>query len=245
MGASSRRKRAAVATVQISIGMLGGLMLATAGAAAYPSLAKTAVTLVCDGQARFESLAPRDGLMRFAPARRVSCVDAADGSEREVTGTLVAVSTVIYGAIFSVLLLLLNMPWTRTRSRHDASAAVHALGVRQSGIDELMKRIQRRDINAVRTFVSRDGQPVDRDVAADVSRLLQSIAQSRPKGFASGSSEHDMQAIFGKIANGHYQTNRSSEALDEQLRQLKRLHDEHLITDAEYASKKSDLLSRL
>lgn len=241
IGARNWRKR----LVLIGLGMLAGLIVATVGVAVYPSLGKTALMLVCDAQTPLESPAPRNGLEQIAPIRPISCASPFDGSQREVSGMLVAVSTVIYGAALSVLFVLLGMPRVSVGARRDASTVTPTIAASQNDVDRLTGKIPHRATTSTRTFVTVNGQSVDSDVAADVSRLLQHIAQSDRKSFVSGSSEHDMQAIFSKIAHGQYQTTRSSQRLDEQLQQLKHLHAQRLITGAEYASKKADLLSRL
>lgn len=229
----------------IGIGMFIGLMLATAGGAIYPPLWKVGVPLACDGPTSFQSQAYSYKPGQSGVSRSVTCMNPVDGSSQEITGTLVALSTLIYGSALSVLLLLFGIPRALAKRHRNGTATVRAAPPGRTDIDELVQRLQQRPGTTTRSYVTVNGQPVDVEVASDVSQLLQSIAKSNPQVLTSDSNEHDIQAIFSKIASSQRRTASNPEILDEQLRQLKRLYDQRLITDAEYASKKADLLSQL
>jgi hypothetical protein len=217
------------------IGMFLGLMVATAGGAIYPPTWKVGVRWVCDGTANFESHAYSYKPGQSGVTRNVDCVNPADGSREDITGSLVVASTLIYGGALSLLLLLFGPPWRR-RDKPDGIRADTTSG--RPDIDARVEQLRRR-LHTGRSST------VDHDVATDVSRLLQSIAGSSLQSAAPAADEHDIRHIFSRIATDRHGVIGKPESIDEQLRHLKHLFDQHLITEAEYTDKKADLLAGL
>lgn len=224
------------------IGMFLGLMVATAGGAIYPPIWKVGVPWVCDGTASFESHAYSYKPGQSGVTRNVDCVNPADGSHEDITGSLVVVSILIYGGVLS-LLLLCGRPW---RHRDDAGGRRASDTSGRRDIDAKVDWFRRRlHTGRTSTAVTINDQPIDSDVATDVLRLLQRIAGSDLRDSTTAMDEHDIQAHVRTIADDRQGMVTSPESVDGQLRHLKRLFDQHLITEAEYASKKADLLSQL
>lgn len=225
------------------IGMFLGLMVATAGGAIHPPIWKVGLPWVCDGTVSFESHAYSYKPGQNGVTRNVECENPADGSREDVTGSLVVASALIYGGALSLLLLLLGRPWQR-RDEPPARPASVASG--RADIDAKVAQLRRRlHTGRSSTVVTINGQPVDGDVATGVSHLLQSIAMSSLQEPVPVTDKQGTQAIFSEIADGRQATVGNPDDIDDQLRHLKRLFDQRLITEAEYTSKKADLLARL
>lgn len=141
------------------------------------------------------------------------CVDAT-GARQPVTGRFMAVSTLVYGGVSSLLLL-----WLFTRRRRSAARADNPATTLAST-----------------TFVTVNGQRVDADVAEKVQQLARRLVGS-PTGNDASDMVRDMFQTTGVA--------QADDDLDARLRQLKHLYEQRLITDADYAMAKAELLSRL
>jgi len=222
------------AAVLLGIGMFLGLMIATAGGAIHPPLWKAGLPLACDGAADFTSQAYSYKPGQHGVARHVNCTHP-DGSSEEITGTVVLTSTLVYGGALTLLLWLWRLPRTWARVRH-AGTAAPAAPKRAADIAARVEGLRQRlhaGSSSAHTVVTVNGQPVDADVSADVSKLLGDLAAAAPGAFA--------PAMRGFVHPA------SGQPLDLEaaLRDLQRLFDQRLITDQEYADKKAELLARL
>jgi len=216
------------AAALLGIGLFLGLMIATAGGAIHPPLWKAGLPLACDGTADFTSQAYSYKPGQHGVARHVSCTHP-DGSSEEITGTVVLTSTLVYGGALTLLLWLWRLPRIRARQRHpdpkrDADIAAKVEGLR--------RRLHAGG-SSTHTVVTVNGQPVDADVSADVSKLLGDLAAAAPGAFGPA-MQGFVHPASGKPVD-----------LETALRDLQRLFDQHLITEREYADKKAELLARL
>lgn len=235
-----------------------GLILgavATGASSFYEPSWKPIAPLICDG--RIENLSRTSSYQ--APMSRAHeaglttvstmlyCVDAS-GDRQPVTGRFMAVSTLVYGGAFSLLLLWLftrrrSSP-TRTGSPLVASTRNTSTTSRTADADvadkvrQLAQRLAGSSprSDAINTFVTINGRAVDPAVAEKVRQLALRLVGSPTRNDASDIAR-DMLERAGIAPAGN--------ELDARLRQLKHLYDRRLITDAEYAARKADLLSQL
>ncbi len=237
-----------------------GLILgavATGASTFYEPSWKPIAPLICDG--RVENLSRTSSYQaplshtHDAGLTTVStmlyCVDA-NGGRQPVTGRFMAVSTLVYGGAFGLLLL-----WLFTRRRHGddnpATTSVGSTSVTANGrivdariADKAQQLAQRLGgslprTNTSNTLVTVNGQSVDADTADDVAQLVaRLIGSSRVPAAANEELRHLLNKA--RIVQAG-----SGDDLDIRLRQLKHLHEQRLITDTEYAARKADMLSQL
>lgn len=252
--------QAAAWALVVSAGLAGVILGAvTSGVTSlYEPSWRLISPLICDGQ--LEGM-PRSSSYQ-APLSRtrhtglttasatMNCVDVHGGSQ-PVTGRFLATSTVVYGGIFGLVLSWLLTLWRRpdAPTRQPASRPSSTASHRSTTITDRFPNVDSAQDGrrltpplsgasprgSVRSFVTVNGRDVDAKVADEVQQLLLRLLGS------STPSDHSdtVRELFEKFEGA------PTGDLDSRLGQLKHLLEQKLITDAEYAAAKAQLLSQL